>query len=158
MTSPKAGEIYRHFKGNLYEIVALATHTETEEQLVIYKALYGEQLVYARPLTMFVEEVDKEKYPDAGQKFRFEKAEQTQADGVSEAEVNPRILEFLDADSYEAKLEALAGMHDSITDDMITLFAAAVDTEIEAGPLEKRYEELRSCLLMHERFEGSRLR
>ena len=71
----KIGMTVRHFKGGVYIIVGVATHTETDETLVIYKALYGNRETYARPIDMFLEKVDKTKYPDAKQDFRFETVE-----------------------------------------------------------------------------------
>ena len=188
---PIPGEIYKHFKGNLYRIVAVAYHSESAEELVVYQALYGDYRVYARPLVMFLEPVDPVKYPDALQKYRFEKVSEliepvqeenkeerredmenpmitqvseeeketvTDVSHEEEFQLDPMVLEFLDADSYEERLNILAGLHPRITDEMITTMALSVDLEIDDGDVEERYEELKNCLLTFEKYEGSRLR
>ena len=212
---PKPHEIYKHFKGNLYQVVTIAEHSETGEQLVIYQALYGDFKTYARPLAMFTGEVDRQRYPEVTQRFRFElqgtdadrQIRETEAAGVEhpvstqttvtasqpaaaqatpivaqniaaqatataaqttiapvspaedeEPALDPLVLEFLDADSYEEKLNILAGLHHRITNEMITTMAISCDIEVNDGEPEERYEELKNCLLPMEKFECNRLR
>ena len=192
---PQAGEIYQHFKGKLYRIVALATHTETGEQLVIYQALYGEFQVFARPLSMFLEKVDAKTYPDAAGKDRFMRIPMAEAAAVpqpvpapsenpveprpaamsSENPVEPRpaaassespvepqpdpgLLAFLDADSYEEKLEVFASLEGKVDLHMLNAIAASLDLELSEGSLEEQYDTLKSCLMTLERYECNRLR
>ena len=205
---PQAGEIYQHFKGKLYRIVTLATHTETGEQLVIYQALYGEFQVFARPLSMFLEKVDAKKYPDAAGKDRFMRIPMAEAAAVpqpvpapsenpvesrpvpapSENPVEPRtaampsenpvepqsaaapsenpiepqpdpgLLAFLDADSYEEKLEVFASLEGKADLHMLNAIAASLDLELSEGSLEEQYDTLKNCLMTLERYECNRLR
>ncbi|MBQ5848569.1 MAG: DUF1653 domain-containing protein [Treponema sp.] len=66
------GKTVRHFKGNMYLIEEIAMHSETNEWMVVYRALYGACGCYVRPYEMFFEEVPKEKSNPTGQKYRFE--------------------------------------------------------------------------------------
>ncbi len=77
-----SGDIIQHFKREtvdqnsmqyLYEFIGVATHSETRDRVVVYRALYGDKGLFVRPYEMFMEEVDHEKYPEIRQKYRFEK-------------------------------------------------------------------------------------
>lgn len=73
MNDLKINGIYRHYKGDKYIVLDVATHSETGEELVIYRALYGENKLYARPKKMFLSEIEPEKLrPGLEQKHRFE--------------------------------------------------------------------------------------
>lgn len=60
MTEKLKPGIYRHFKGNKYEVIAVAKHSETEEEMVVYKALYGDGGIWVRPLSMWNDKIEKD--------------------------------------------------------------------------------------------------
>lgn len=179
--TPKPFEVYRHFKGNVYQILAIATDSETGKPCVVYQAMYGDYKVYVRDLEMFLSETDKEKYPDASQAFRFEKVtsetenlgkrqidavgenipeisepENSPEESEEEVELDPAVMEYLEADTVDARLNILASLHHRITNEMINTMAVVTDVEINEGPVEMRYQELKNCLLMKQKFEKQR--
>ena len=85
--------------------------------------------------------------------------ERMQAETADEQlNIDPLVMEFLEADTYESRLNILAALRHRITDEMINTMAMAVDLEIKEGDVEERYEELKNCLLTFEKYECNRLR
>lgn len=72
MNELKLNRVYRHFKGDYYLVVDIARHSETQEEMVVYRRLYGDGSLWVRPKAMFLSEVDREKYPDVKQQYRFQ--------------------------------------------------------------------------------------
>lgn len=182
---PAAGEFYRHFKGNLYQIIGIAKHSETEENMVVYQALYGDYSLYVRPLQEFMGPVDRVKYPQAGQVRRFEqvvpgkesirgiapeyagdgqrleerKEEATEETTECEEQVREEILRFLDAEGAAEKLEVLRTVRKNMDENLITTIELSMDlVPDEKESLERRYELIEQTLEKRIRFEGGRLR
>lgn len=88
--TPVAGQIYKHFKGNLYKVLAVAVHTESEEKLVVYQSVDNPDRVFARPLEMFMSDIDRFRYPLIRAKYRFtlvsEPEEETNGEETKEEE------------------------------------------------------------------------
>jgi hypothetical protein len=199
---PRPQEIYRHFKGNMYQVLTVAIHSETREEMVVYQALYGDYKVYVRPLDMFMSEVDRAKYPDVKQKMRFEKVTPPSSEPVKEAQpaeepareaqvspepekkplfnfkpteksvimeksvdeeaqelnLDPLVIQFMDADLASEKNDILSKLRPIITNDMIDIMAMSVGVVVNEGDVYDRYNDLRTCLTTMEKFESTRLR
>lgn len=221
--NPKPYEIYRHFKGNTYQILAIAKDSEDGHLIVVYQALYGSYEIYARDLVQFMSPVDCIKYPEAEAQYRFTKVdsaqptvndknghsysqsdtktdtgnsdsrsnsqmdtghfesksdvnvkveyqssqsdektnaghqdEQSDVKADADYQMDPQVEAFLDADSYEEKLNILAGLHRRITDDMLKIMALTMDIELNPGSTQEQYDELKNCLLTRNKFEADR--
>lgn len=140
---PIKGEIYKHFKGTLYEVLAIAKHTETMEEMVVYKEVEGEA-TYARPLEMFVSKVDKEKYPEVLQIYRFE---------LQDEKSQLSIMDFLDLSTATEKIQYLEAMKDSLTEEFVGLAAQCLDFVENDGSIDDRYHALVKYLRTVERYE-----
>lgn len=162
---PRAGEFYLHFKGKLYQTIAVAKHTETGEDLVIYQALYGNYGIYARPLAMFMSRVDREKYPQSAQEYRFEKVEagtkpyvrqeeepaqtspeetagEIRQEASGEAASLEPLFQFLDAGDWEEKRNILIQYRSQWTESMLDAMGVSMDCVLSGGSVEEKYYEL----------------
>lgn len=152
---PKQGECYRHFKGKRYQVIGIAKHSETMEEMVVYQQLYGEQELYVRPLEMFISKVDREKYPDATQEYRFEL--ETDENGQKEDD-RSLIWNFLDLSTAKERIDYLQKVRAEITEEFIGIAAQSLDFAENDGTLEERYEALLRYLRTVMRYESGRLR
>lgn len=169
-TIPVPGEFYRHFKNKMYQIVAVACHSETGEKMVVYQALYGEFKVWVRPLTNFMEEVDREKYPNAGQKFRFEREEgnisEEALDGKEEKPpcqpgVDAWLLDFFDAmdeKKYDKMLKTLEEFSSKATRKEVDDICTVLDIQVSGESAGEQIADIRRHILMLKKFDGERLR
>lgn len=175
------GGFYRHFKDKLYQVKGIAYHSETKEKMVVYQALYGDYSLYVRPYEMFLSEVDRKKYPEVQQKYRFEQvfpgedishkpvenentcedkkiSDNYNADENEAEQIDKRLEAFLDAPDIKEKLNVLASIKHNMDDKLIDSIAVCMDIEVPQGRIEERIASLRSCLLMKQKYECSRLR
>lgn len=172
------GEIYRHFKGKLYQIVAVAIHSETGERMVVYQALYGDFRVYVRPFVMFVSEVEREKYPEAEQRYRFErvsvcdrddgekeeseKQESEKQESEKQAEEaagpNQALMAFLDAGSLEERITCLREMRRSVSQADLDSICVVLDMQGLQGSVTEQLDEVIRRLALQRHYEGGRLR
>ena len=142
---PKRGEIYRHFKGNLYEIVIIARDSETLEEKVVYKSVETDS-AYVRSLSMFMEPVNRDKYPNVEQTYRFE---------LVETDI---VMEYLDLDTVEEKIRYLLRVKEDITGEFLQIVAQSLDFTENEGIIEERYEDILKYLRTLAKFECARLR
>lgn len=192
-SNPQAGEVYRHFKGKMYRVQGIATHSETGEALVIYQGLYGDFVVYARPYESFIEKLDKKKYEGVVEEYRFtyipmttefmnqdaptleipkvdnsisntsynrEEDTHITEDKLSEKEqYDSPMLKFLDTDDFDEKYEILCNIpRVDITDVLIDNLAVTLDVVIADGPIDQRFQELKTCVRTRKKYESIRLR
>ena len=170
---PRPGEFYRHFKNRLYQVIAVAYDAETEQQVVVYQALYGDYRVWVRPLENFLSRTDREKYPEASQEWRFERTvpegpaqdvtvPEGPAQDVSAVEDSRTgtqvLLAFLDAETREEKKAALVSGMDRLSQRELDSIYMALEMPAQEGDVRAQVSGILSWMKTQERYESSRLR
>ena len=195
MREIRQGQFYRHFKGGLYQVMAIATHSETKEKMVVYQALYGDYGIYVRPYDMFASEVDHEKYPQVKQVYRFTRVHPEEMEEESDkvevpdltleldesmepeqsaveeepkkmsedqpaqekqdvsGDINPILLEFLDADTLEEKMHIMTFYRNQMDEALLNSIAISLDLVVDKKGLQETYDEIMNCLSMMKHFE-----
>lgn len=149
-TLPQPGQRYGHSKDTLSQIIALATHSETGEEMVVYQELHDDFKVYVRPLSLFLNETA---HTEESSTPIPPSEKEPLPDGIS-----PKLMAFLDADTSEDRYRILSEMEDLVDNHMIDTMAVVLDIVIEDGPIEVRYQELKNCLRTRIRYETNRFR
>lgn len=173
--TPRPGEIFYITKDKPYQVITMGIHKETCENMVIYQALFGEYSTYVLPLSKFIDEVQGDisvlhtsavlaANTTKAQDEHLEKVlkEDSHKDNKEDADslekVNHVLLSFLDAETYNNKLEIITAHITEMDDRLINNMAASLDCTVDDGPMEQRLQGLIYCLKQLSRFEVRRLR
>lgn len=162
------GEFYRHFKNKLYQIITVAVDSENGEPMVVYQALYDDFRTYVRPLDMFLSEVDRDKYPQAEQQYRFERVEfpsravvetiPANIPAIEETAPNPDFLEFLEAATPEAREACLEALKKTAGQKELDSIYVVLDMKPLPGTVAEQLEGIRRYLNMQKYYDGGHLR
>ncbi len=148
---PRPGDIYQHFKGNKYQVTAIATDAETLEKCIVYQALYGDFITYVRKYEEFISEVDKEKYPEVKCKYRYSSAEELVSDEAVEktpvdASVEEKPEEKPGTAGYEMRELKHPGDEGEVNPDLLA-FLEAETTREKLEVLNRAQERLTESIL-----------
>lgn len=146
---PKANQIYKHFKGNVYKILGVAVHTENSERLVVYQSVESPEKVFARPIDMFMSEIDRFRYPMIRAKYRFtliedviddEGKDETQNETQDE-NTNEALSESLDESEYEKDIESESAELQEVKEEELIIPEMKAEEETETEENESEASE-----------------
>lgn len=159
---PRAGDIYRHFKGRKYRILYIATCTETGEDMVIFETEEGPHKVYASALEAFLSPLDTGRYPRAEQKYRFELCRDLREGPAAElrrqGSTTALILKFLELEDNGDRIQFLQRHQTEIDGRFLTAAAESLEFAENGDSVEERLAALMRFLRTKMKYEGRRLR
>lgn len=162
--TPNSMEQFMDRNGRRIQVLCTAQDREGKEPFIVYQELFGTGRIFAVRKSQFSECLNQEDQNDKNVDRKEIQEESKQEDGSQKAEesvnLDPKLVEFLDAKTMEQRLTILSGMRDHLTDDLIDTMAVSVGLDIEPGPIEERYQDLVECLttISHYELDRSRFR